>query len=321
MDLERMLDRCRREPWSLDEVRWDHPVRAMSREAELSIVQCFTDMVGIEQLAAALFAEQARRETDPTLRRIFEAFVADELRHAEAARRLAARFDVHGLRRYAQRPALTRFAESFVEAVRHLPPDIVGAYVLVGEIILDVALLRSLDDAIDDPVAHEVMKLVNRDESRHLAVDFYLFDYHASEAYAQRAARDPRRSMGQPLAGALSLGRVMLHARPFFREVFFEPMARVDPSGRRLKEAVKRLQLLIQRPGAARRPFVRFIRALFSAYQRPLARALVGPAVVRLVGIEPELLRTLYTEIELRRAVAMTLDELTEDALAAKRAA
>jgi hypothetical protein len=51
-----------------------------------------------------------------------------------------------------------------------------------------------------------------------------------------------------------------------------------------------------------------------------VARAIVGPAIVRLVG-EPELLRAQYTERELRRAVTMSADELTEDALAERRAA
>ncbi len=35
----------------------------------------------------------------------------------------------------------------------------------------------------------------------------------------------------------------------------------------------------------------------------------------RLVGIEPELLRRLYTEHELRRSAAMTMDELAAEAL------
>jgi hypothetical protein len=321
MDLERMLDRCVREQWSIGALRFDGPVRPMSREMEVAIVQCFTDMAGIERLAAALFEEQARRAEDPTLRRIFETFVQDELRHAEAAERLAARFDVHARCRYEVTPALSRFAASFVDAVRYLPPDIANAYIMVGELILDVALLRSLDDALGDPVTREVMRLVNRDESRHIAVDFHMFDHYASDAYAARAATEPPRPARERIAGALALSRMMRHARPFFKEVFVDPMALVDPSGRRIREAVKRLQLVLRRPGAGRRPFTRFMQILFSAYENPVARALVGPAIVRVVGIEPEMLRAQYTEQERRRAVAMSVDELTEDALAAKRAA
>ncbi len=98
-------------------------------------------------------------------------------------------------------------------------------------------------------------------------------------------------------------------------------MALVDPSGRRLKEAIRRLQIVLRRPGADRQPFVAFIGALFSAYQRPVVRAVAGPVLERLVGIEPELLRRLYTEHELRRAAAMTVDELAAEALGQRCAA
>ncbi|APR82777.1 Hypothetical protein A7982_08126 [Minicystis rosea] len=321
MDLERMLARCLSEQWSLADLREDGPVQPMSREKEMAFVQCFTDMAGIERLAAALFAEQARRAEDPTLRRIFETFVEDELRHAEAAVRLAARFDVHKLRRYETCPALAGFAQSFVDVVRYAPPDIGNAYLMVGELILDVALLRSLDDALDDTVTREVMKLINRDESRHIGVDFHMFDHYASDAYAQRAAAEPPRPARERILGALALARMMRHARPFFRSVFFDPMVLVDPSGRRLKEAAKRLQLVLRRPGAGRRPFARVIQTLFASYERPVVRAILGPAIVRVVGIEPELLRALYTEHELRRAAAMSMDELAEEAMSAKRAA
>jgi P-aminobenzoate N-oxygenase AurF len=321
MDLEKMKSRCIREQWSLDMVSWDAPVAPTTPEREEAIVQCFTDMAAIERLAAALFEEQARRAESPTLRRIFESFVADELRHSEAALRLAARHDVRKLRPYAVRPALRHFAASFVEAVRHLSPDVANAYIMVGEVILDVALLRSLDDAARDPVTSEVMKLVNRDESRHIAIDFHMFDHYSSAAYAQRAALSPARPAAEQVAGAVALCRMLRHARPFFRQVFVEPMAVVDPSGRRLREAVKRLQLLLRRPGADRQPFVRFIASLFAAYQHRAVRAALGPVLERLVGVEPALLQRLYTERDVRRADAMTMDELAAEAAAAKLAA
>jgi hypothetical protein len=321
MNLDKMLKRCEREQWAMDAVDWDAPVSPPSPEMEEAVVQCFTDMAAIERLAAALFEEQAKRAESPTLRRIFESFVADELRHAEAAERLAARHDVRRLRSYAVRPALTRFASSFVAAVRCLPPDVANAYIMVGELILDTALLRSLDDAVDDAVTREVMSLVNRDESRHIGVDFHMFDHYASDAYARRAAAEPARPVATQIAGAIALCRLLRDARPFFRQVFVDPMALVDPSGRRLKDAIRRLQIVLRRPGADRQPFVAFIGALFSAYQHPVVRAVAGPALERLVGIEPELLRRLYTEHELRRAAAMTMDELAAEALEERRAA
>ena len=316
-----MLDRCVREQWSLDDLHFSAPAVPLRPAMEMAIVQCFVDMAGIERLAAALFAEQARRTGDPVLRRIFETFVADERRHAEAARRLAQRFDVRRLRRYEERPVLTRFSARFVAAARCLPPDIANAYIMVGELILDVALLRSLADAVGDPVTHEVMKRINLDESRHIAVDFHLFDHYASDAYAERRAAAPLPPIHAQVRGAIALARMIRYARPFFKQVFFDPMTLVDPSGRRIKDAVKRLQLVLRRPGAARRPFTRVVQTLFDAYENPVARAVMGPAIVRLVGVEPEMLRAQYTERELRRAAAMSMDELTADALADEHAA
>ncbi len=193
MNLDKMLSRCLSEQWEMDAVDWSTPVTPTRPDMEEAVVQCFTDMAAIERLAAALFEEQAKRAESPTLRRVFESFVADELRHAEVAERLAARHDVRKLRRYAVRPALTRFAASFVEAVRCLPPDVANAYIMVGELILDTALLRSLDDAVDDAVTRRVMGLVNRDESRHIAIDFHMFDHYASDAYARRVASERAR--------------------------------------------------------------------------------------------------------------------------------
>jgi hypothetical protein len=187
--------------------------------------------------------------------------------------------------------------------------------------LLDMVLLRSLADAVDDKVTDQVMKLVNRDESRHVAMDFHMFDYYASEAYARRAAAEGPRSAVEQIRAAVAMGRMVRHARPFFRQVFFEPMTRVDPSGRRLQEATKRLQLVLRRPGASRTPFVRFVGAVFTAYEHPVARAAFGRVMERLVGVEPELLRRLYTEGELRRAAAMSAEELAADALGAKEAA
>src|SRR5436190_2117534 len=76
------------------------------RAKEEAVVQAFTDMAGIERLAAALFAAQERTTADPTLGAIFRSFVGDEARHAVVAARLARYYDVHRYRAYRQSPAL-----------------------------------------------------------------------------------------------------------------------------------------------------------------------------------------------------------------------
>src|ERR1700761_4515420 len=102
MDTARMLEKCSRDQWSIDDLDWSVKPPPMSRDKEEAIVQAFTDMAGIELLASALFDVQRRKTDDPTLAKIFESFVIDEQRHSAVARRLAAHYDVHRYRAYSE---------------------------------------------------------------------------------------------------------------------------------------------------------------------------------------------------------------------------
>ncbi|MCC6554245.1 MAG: hypothetical protein IT372_14690 [Polyangiaceae bacterium] len=171
MDLDRMLERCRRDQWSVSDLDWTRRPREMPREDEIAVVQLFTDMAGIERLAGALFREQERRARDERLRAIFATFVKDEVRHAQAAQMLADFYDVHHYRHYQESESLRAFAPPFVAAIHHLADDVANAYITCGELILDIALLRAIDDYVKDEMSDEAMRLINRDESRHIAID------------------------------------------------------------------------------------------------------------------------------------------------------
>lgn len=313
-----MLERCRRDRWEPDDIDWSPPPRPLSAEQEAAFVQHFTDMAGIERLAGALFEEQRVRATDPVLREIFASFVEDELRHSEVAARLARRFDVHGYRRYTPNPALVRFTPNFRDAVRHLSAEVANVYITTGELILDVALLRSLNDAVADPVCAAAMAKINQDESRHIAVDFHMIEYYSSPAYQADLARQPPQPLGERLRAWRALANVFRHAAPFFREVFFRTMDRVDPEGRRLVEAFKRIQLVSAKPEVADRPFTRFLFAMQGTFEHPVLGPVLGPVVLRVLGIEGRVLRTLTTEAERRRARQQSFDALADEALAAK---
>src|SRR5438477_5360404 len=114
MDLERMLDKCVRDQWSIDDLDWSLPAPQLARDKEEAVVQYFIDMTGIELLAGALFECQRVKTTDPILRKIFATFVADEQRHAAVAARLAAHYDVHHYRDYVESPSLTAFRPHFL---------------------------------------------------------------------------------------------------------------------------------------------------------------------------------------------------------------
>jgi hypothetical protein len=318
MDLARMLEKCIRDQWSIDDLDWSIPPPAMPRDQEEAICQAFVDMAGIELLAGALFEVQRRKTDDPTLRRIFATFVADERRHSAVAARLARHYDVHRYRAYEESPALARFRPCFLAVVERTSPEIANAYITAGELILDVALLRSLDDYVADEMSHRAMHLINRDESRHIAVDFHMTEHYCSDEYRAQIRARRRPTLRELARGTSALAAMMWHAKPFLQQVFLAPMDRTDPSGRRVQEAFKRIQLVLRKPTVARTPFSRFMIAMQDAYNRPLVGRVAGPLILRALGAEDRAARILFTPGELARTRAMTFDELAEEALAAK---
>jgi len=314
-----MLQMCRDGQWNVGDLDWSQTPRSMSQDDEMNVVQYFTDMAQIERLAGALFVEQQRRVADPVLKAIYATFVIDEMRHSHVAQMLADHYDVRRQKTYRPSPSLERFFPHFVDAIRHLSDDVANAYITSGELILDIALLRSIDDFVADPLSAQAMELINRDESRHIAIDYYMVGYYCSDEY--RSARTSVKKTAREQAIALrTFAAMTLWGRPFFRDVFFGPMDRIDPTGERLREAFKRMQLLGTRPGLDALPLVKFWSSMMVLYNKPWLGRRGKEAVARVVGAEPRFMQYLATEDELTRARLMSLDDLAEEALSAKRA-
>lgn len=313
-----MLDKCVRDQWTMNDLDWAVPPPPMTRDKEEMVVQAFLDMAGIERLAGSLFEAQREKTTDPTLRKIFATFVADEKRHADVAQRLSTHYDVHKYRAYVESEALTKFRPHFLALVRDTSPEIANAYITAGELILDVALLRSLDDYVADEMSARAMHLINRDESRHIAVDFHMTEHYCSDEYAAEVAKRPRPPVRELLRMARVLGTMMWHAKPFLQQVFLQPMDRTDPSGHRIREAFKRIQLVLRKPTVARTPFSRFMIKSQELYNHPVFGRLFGRFLLRALGAEERAARILFTPEELARAQGMTFDELAEEAIAVK---
>lgn len=314
-----MLDLCRRDQWRIEDLDWSVRPRELSREDEIAVCQYFTDMSGIELLAGALFELQRDNARDPTLRAIFESFVVDEERHSRVALLLAKHYDVHRYQRYELNPHLVRFRKHFVEAVRHVAPDVANAYITTGELLLDIALLRSLDDYVDDDMSHQAMKLINRDESRHIAIDYHMAEYYASREYSDWLAQQPKKSAIEEARAAAAVIGFMAQAQPFFRDVFFRPMDLVDPTGKRLIEAFRRIQLLGKKEGTGGvRPFARFLRTLQDVFNHPVGGRVFGSAISRIMGVDPRVIRRLYDDADVQRVQRMSYDALAQEALDAK---
>lgn len=331
MDLERMLDKCLREQWSPADLDWSTPPPALPPKKEMAVVQYFTDMAGIERLAGALFEAQREAATDPTLKAIFATFVRDEVRHAHVAQMLADYYDVHHYRVYQTNPNLTAFTPCFVETIRRISPEIANYYITCGELVLDIALLRAIDDYVDDPMSHRAMALINRDESRHIAIDFHMTERYAaarSPAPAAAEARVPqphppadgglRARAAESIGSALTFTRLLYHAGPFFKDVFFAPIETCDPSGRRLKAAFKRIQLLSAKREVANHPFVRFMHTAQVLFNHPVFGRILGKPLVRVMGSQPSVAVWLHSREEAERAQGLSFEAMAEEALRAK---
>jgi hypothetical protein len=320
MDLGRMLDKCIRDQWSIDDLDWTLPPPQLPRDKEEAVVQYFTDMAGIELLAGALFEVQRNKTDDPVLHKIFSTFVADEKRHSAVAARLAKHYDVHHYREYVESPTLTAFRPHFLRVVGQASPEIATGYITSGELLLDVALLRSLDDYVADEMSRRAMHLVNRDESRHIAIDFHMTEKYCSDEHLAYLASRPRPSLREIASNARALVTMMWFAKPFLEQVFLTPMDRTDPTGRRLHEAFKRIQLLSRKPTVARTPFSRFINSVQDLYNHPIIGKVFGRVLLRVIGADERTARILYTRDELARSQRMSFEELAEEAVAAKYA-
>lgn len=318
-DLERLRQKCHRDQWKVGDLDWERRPREMSKADEIAIVQYFTDMAGIERLAGALFEEQRKRVSDPVLEDIFATFVKDEVRHSHAAQMLADYYDVHHYRVYEMNPALRKFAPHFVNLIKYVAPELANAYITGGELILDIALLRSLNDYVGDEMSQQAMDLINRDESRHIAIDFHMVEHYASPEHAAEIRRRPKPPLRHRARAAWALLNSGYHAAPFFRSVFFEPMKMLDPSGKRMKEAFKRMQMLGAKPEVAASPFAKFMMTLQDLYNdHPVIRALFGRVIERVMGIDGSVIERLSTEAEWKRASRMSFDEMAQEALQQK---
>ena len=162
------------------------------------------------------------------------------------------------------------------------------------------------------------MHLINRDESRHIAIDFHMTEVYTSDAHLAAIRARPWPPPTELFAQVRALVTMMWHAKPFLQQVFIAPMDRTDPSGKRLKEAFKRIQLVLRKQNVARTPWSQFMIGIQNAYNHPVIGKLFGPFLLRALGAEDRAARILFTQEELTRAQHMSFEQLADEALAAK---
>ena len=270
VDLQKMLERCERGQWSVEDFDWTVRPIALEPEQERQLCAYYVNMSYIERLAGALFRSLAQRLDDPALRAIFTSFATDELRHSHAAARLADYFDVHHFHIYTPNLAMLRFMPYFVGMIDGMSPAFATSFILGGELILDIALLRSLNTWVDDPLSRAVVERINQDESRHIAMDMHMTEHFARTTAAALPGTSPW--VDRDFWGVLIWGP------GFFSDVFFRPMQTLDPSQAHMREVMHRFRRFYDRAAVDGNPAVEQFRSIAGVFETP-AGALVGQAL------------------------------------------
>lgn len=178
MDLENMLQKIKDKQWALVDIDWDAPGADLIDEDLWAKLKPFmTDLMWIENVGARGFAALAKKAPTPTLKSIYEHFHAEEQKHANAELALMRRW---GMLEDDEIPPPSVNVQLVINWLDKYSDGLslsgLGTVIPMLEVALDGALIKFITDAVKDPVAQEVFKRINSDESRHLAVGFEVMD-------------------------------------------------------------------------------------------------------------------------------------------------
>lgn len=178
MDMDNMLQMIRDRQWALADIDWDAPgADLIEPELWAKLKPFMSDLMWIENVGARGFAALARKAPTPTLKSIYEHFHAEEQKHANAELALMRRW---GMLDNDEIPAPNVNVQLVINWLDRYSDDMelsfLGTVIPMLEVALDGALIKFITDEVKDPVAQEVFRRINSDESRHLAVDFEVMD-------------------------------------------------------------------------------------------------------------------------------------------------
>lgn len=181
MNLEHVLDRTRKGQWSVHEFEWDTPLQGADHlseqeKREMALMILFT--AGLEIQAARIFDLCAKYVTDKTAKQIYELFAIDEKRHADAEILMAGRYGVSWNDLPLATRAMFKFQDVLWQSPTRLLHEFTSTQIILFEIGLDALLIPALKE-IDDPLQKEVFRRIDVDESRHLAMDYWLLQRKA----------------------------------------------------------------------------------------------------------------------------------------------
>ncbi|MEU6558592.1 ferritin-like domain-containing protein [Nocardia nova] len=178
MDLDRMLQMIKDRQWALADIDWDAPgAELIEPDLHAKLKPFLSDLMWIENVGARGFAAMAKKAPTPTLKSIYEHFHAEEQKHANAELALMRRWGMLDGDEIPSPNTNVQLVINWLDRYSDgLSLSFLGTVIPMLEVALDGALIKFITDEVKDPVAQEVFKRINADESRHLAVDFEVMD-------------------------------------------------------------------------------------------------------------------------------------------------
>lgn len=177
-DFDAMLGKIKARQWALADIEWDAPgAELIEPELHAKLKPFMADLMWIENVGARGFAAMAKKAPTETLKEIYRYFHAEEQRHANAELALMRRWGMLDGDAIPEPNINVKLVIDFLD--KHsdeMSLSFLGTVIPMLEVALDGALIKFVTDEIADPVAQEVFKKINADESRHLATDYAVME-------------------------------------------------------------------------------------------------------------------------------------------------
>ncbi len=177
-DFDAMLAKIKSRQWALADIDWDAPgAERISPELHAKLKPFMADLMWIENVGARGFAAMAKKAPTETLREIYRYFHAEEQRHANAELALMRRWGMLDGEEIPEPNINVKLVIDFLDKYSDgMSLSFLGTVIPMLEVALDGALIKFITDEIEDPIAQEVFKKINSDESRHLATDYAVME-------------------------------------------------------------------------------------------------------------------------------------------------
>lgn len=225
-NVRNILEISRKSKWSVDDFNWDEPLSDdLDDKTKKKLGTAFLYISGIERLGAAAFRIHAKNVDSKDAAKVFEIFAEDEVRHADAELAMAKRL---GLQWKDLPWSARRMFKLLQKDIESLPNKEIGRWlhnvncssIMFFEFGLDAIVLPVLKEMTNDKLQKRVWEKIDKDESRHLAMDYWLIENRYS-----RNKENKKNPVEEPLSSNLKLSyqKALLPAFLAARMVYVVP--------------------------------------------------------------------------------------------------